>query len=91
MAMRDFNWAHTLALNVYITGVASSLVYLSSLTSLPEAAATVGVGSTLSIGGQVMHIPTLQAFPCAVGGRGPEGGGGTPARTTAKVWLSYSM
>jgi hypothetical protein len=76
MAMRDFNWGHTLALNVYLTGEASSLVYLGSLTALSEAAATVGAGSTLMIAGQSLHIPTLQGVPCAVGGRGPEGGGG---------------
>jgi hypothetical protein len=76
MAMRDFNWGHTLALNVYITGASSSLVYIGSLAALPEAAATVGAGSTLSLAGQSLQIPKLQGFPCAVGGRGPEGGGG---------------
>ena len=85
MAMRDFNWGHTLALNVYLTGEASSLVYLGSLTALSEAAATVGAGSTLMIAGQSLHIPTLQGFPCAVGGRGPEGGGGHAGERSGSI------
>ena len=78
MAMRDFNWAHTLALNLYITGAPAALVYIGSLSALPESAATVDVGSTLTIGGKVsLTVPmALHGVPCAVGGRGPEGGGG---------------
>jgi hypothetical protein len=78
MAMRDFNWAHTLALNLYVTSVPSAMIYIGSLSALPETAATVGVGSTLTIGGAVsVTVPMqLHGVPCAVGGRGPEGGGG---------------
>lgn len=78
MAMRDFNWAHTLALNFYVTDASSAMIYIGSLSALSETPATVGVGSTLTIGGVVaLTVPVqLHGVPCAVGGRGPEGGGG---------------
>ena len=34
MAMRNFNWASTLALNIFVTGTKQTLAYISSLTAL---------------------------------------------------------
>ena len=62
----------------YVTAVPSAEIYVGALSALPETAAAVGVGSTLAIGGTVsLTVPmVLHGVPCAVGGRGPEGGGG---------------
>ena len=76
MAMRDFNWGRLLALNIFVTGTKQTEAYITSLTALKEQGASIGSGSTLTLAGQTIQMPTLQGFPCAVGGRGPEGGGG---------------
>jgi hypothetical protein len=91
MAMRDYNWASTLALNIFVTGAKRTQAYISSLTALVESAAAIKPGSTITLAGQTITLKTsLRAFPCLVGGRGPEGGGGHAGENNCEDYLECS-
>jgi hypothetical protein len=91
MAMRNFDWARTLALNIFVTGSKTALAYVSSLTAMAERAATIRPGSTLTFASQTIQLQTtLHGFPCAVGGRGPEGGGGHAGENNCEDYLECS-